>query len=284
MNPTVATRSSPLSRRRPCVRLALLLLVVGQCALGATIVVTRNDDPAPNGCLPGDCSLREAVAAANANVDPDLIQVPAANYGLPRGKLTLTGNVQIFGDTDATTKVEGDGTFPVFDIVGAADVKLARVTIQAHGAHAIDGEPDANTILEFVTVPENDSQIVVGGAANSNGSLSVRSSEIHSAIDCGNIRDCRVQEGSQIFRLKAGTSSATDMFVSITNSIIDGDLAVGDSGAVIATNGDVNVAYSTIQNTSLGLQVRLGILRSWCLIVSSTPATQRRSMSATRRR
>src|SRR6185436_8939838 len=59
MNPTVATRSSPLSRRRPCVRLALLLLVVGQCALGATIVVTRNDDPAPNGCLPGDCSLRE---------------------------------------------------------------------------------------------------------------------------------------------------------------------------------------------------------------------------------
>lgn len=237
----------------------LVLIAASSAVQAATLVVTRNDDPAPNGCLPGDCSLREAVAAANANVDPDLIQVPAANYGLLRGKLTLAGNVQIFGDTDATTKVEGDGTFPVFDIVGVADVKLARMTIQAHGAHAIDAEPDANTILEFVTVPENDSQIRAGGAANSNGSLSVRASEIHSAIDCGNIHDCRVQEGSQIFRLTAGTNSLTDMFVSITNSIIDGNLAVGDSGALIATNGEVNVAYSTVQNTSLGLQVRFAI-------------------------
>lgn len=261
-NATAQIRRPRVTRGASCngVRLAAFaMLAIAACAHAETIVVTRNDDPAPNGCLPGDCSLREAVAAANANANVDLIQVPAGNYGLPRGKLTLTGGVQIFGDTDATTKIEGDGTFPVFDILGAIDVKLARVTIQAHGAHAIDAEPDANTILEFVTIPENDSQIQAGGAANSNGSLSVRGSEIHSAIDCGNIRDCRVQEGSQIFRLKAGTSSATDMFVSITNSIIDGDLAVGDSGAVIATNGEVNVADSTIQNTTLGLQVRLGI-------------------------
>jgi CSLREA domain-containing protein len=259
-----ATQTVRFSRNRHAsgalARLMLVALLASAASAGAaTIVVTRNDDPVPDTCVPGDCSLREAVAAANANVDPDLIQVPAGNYGLPRGKLTLTGNVQIFGYTDAITKVEGDGTFPVFDIVGAADVKLARMTIQGHGAHAIDAEPDANTILEFITVAENDSQIQVGGAANSNGSLSVRASEIHSIIDCGNIRDCRVQESSRIFRLKAGTSSATDMYVSITNSIIDGDLGVGDSGAVIATNGYVSVTDTTIQNTTLGLQVRLGI-------------------------
>jgi len=48
------------------------------------------------------------------------------------------------------------------------------------------------------------------------------------------------------------------MVVSITDSVIDGDLAVGDSGAVIATNGEVTIANSTIQHTSLGLQILYG--------------------------
>jgi hypothetical protein len=257
MNRTAKTPSSSPARRHSYAFAALLLLA-GQCAVAETLVVTRNDDPVPNGCLPGDCSLREAIAGANANANGDLIQVPAGNYGLPRGKLVLTGPVEIYGSNEGTTKVEGDGISQVFDILGAITVKLARLTIQAHGAHAVDAEPDSRTFLDFVTIPENDSQVWAGDANNSIGTLAIRASEIHSYVDCGNITACRVQQGSQIFRLRAGSGSNTEMVVSITDSVIDGDLAVGDSGAVIATNGEVTIANSTIQHTSLGLQILYG--------------------------
>ena len=35
---------------------------------GTTFTVTRFDDPGPGPCQPGDCSLREAVMAANAKI------------------------------------------------------------------------------------------------------------------------------------------------------------------------------------------------------------------------
>jgi len=42
---------------------------------GADYVVSRTDDPAPGGCLPGDCSLREAVLASNTNPGVDTIRL-----------------------------------------------------------------------------------------------------------------------------------------------------------------------------------------------------------------
>ena len=55
-----------------------------------TFVVTRFDDPLPDGCQPADCSLREAATAASEN-DPfagdDRIQLEAGSYTLIRGEL-----------------------------------------------------------------------------------------------------------------------------------------------------------------------------------------------------
>ncbi|MBK8268691.1 MAG: hypothetical protein IPK83_10485 [Planctomycetes bacterium] len=48
----------------------------------AEFVVTRTDDPAPDGCAPGDCSLREAVIAANAAAGADTITLPAGTFTL----------------------------------------------------------------------------------------------------------------------------------------------------------------------------------------------------------
>jgi len=69
-----------------------LALIVCSCfdARAATFIVTRQDDPAPNGCNPGDCSLREAVNAANSNsaLGPrDIIQLAGVTYTLTAGVL-----------------------------------------------------------------------------------------------------------------------------------------------------------------------------------------------------
>lgn len=54
-------------------------------AAAADFTVTRTDDPAPNGCARGDCSLREAVIAASQAGGTNEIRVsPGATYTLQR--------------------------------------------------------------------------------------------------------------------------------------------------------------------------------------------------------
>ncbi len=60
----------------------------------ATYVVTRADDPTPGACAVGDCSLREAVIAANAN--------PGSTIQLTNGT-TYVLTIPASGNDDATT-------------------------------------------------------------------------------------------------------------------------------------------------------------------------------------
>jgi hypothetical protein len=84
-----------------CVVLAALLGAAAAPA-GAELVVNRTDDPAPNGCTPQDCSLREAVIASNAGIDNE-IALPANTYtlsivgagGAGEGDLDITSSVFI---------------------------------------------------------------------------------------------------------------------------------------------------------------------------------------------
>ncbi len=68
----------------------LFLAMLALDAQAATFQVTRVDDPAPGACVPGDCSLREAMDAAAVN-DPagevDVITVPSGSIVLTRGSL-----------------------------------------------------------------------------------------------------------------------------------------------------------------------------------------------------
>ncbi len=66
-------------------------------------VVTRLDDPAPDGCIAGDCSLREAVITANQLSGPDRILLPAGLVILSR---TTGGSGASVGDLDLLDAVE----------------------------------------------------------------------------------------------------------------------------------------------------------------------------------
>ena len=87
-----------------------LLATVSMRAHAATFVVTRLDDPAPNGCQPGDCSLREAAIAADGN-DPfaarDVIQLGVGTCTLTLGVLPLNQNLEVTsGFTNASNTSE----------------------------------------------------------------------------------------------------------------------------------------------------------------------------------
>jgi CSLREA domain-containing protein len=78
---------------------ALCCVIVATPAAAATYTVTRLDDPLPGACLPTDCSLREAVIAANANPDADLVLLGAGVHELTQ---IGAGADELHGDLDIT--------------------------------------------------------------------------------------------------------------------------------------------------------------------------------------
>ena len=107
----------------------LFILTAGGIAAQAatTFKVTRFDDPAPGACTASNCSLREAILAANSNPGTDTIQVPAGLYTLTiPGELPITDGVVIekTGSGTAAT-VNANGT-----ITGARAFKVSTVGCQ----------------------------------------------------------------------------------------------------------------------------------------------------------
>lgn len=98
--------------------LTLLLFLVGGRAepvhADVTFTVTRRDDPTPGICWPWDCSLREAVIAANATPGEDTIRLPVVRdyiLTIPEDPLAPdsaeTGDLLITDDLVITSQFDG---------------------------------------------------------------------------------------------------------------------------------------------------------------------------------
>src|SRR5438093_13072220 len=104
-------------------RLLRLVALLGGVALGAadvraaSLTVTRTDDTERGTCAPGDCSLREAIEAANAlTMEASTITLPAGTYVLSIAqRLSMTADITITGAGPATTIVDGNHLVGVFD-------------------------------------------------------------------------------------------------------------------------------------------------------------------------
>jgi CSLREA domain-containing protein len=90
--------------------------------------VTTTQDRA-NVCAVGNCSLREAVMAANACPGRNLIDVPAGRYQLTLGNLGITEEVTIIGagrDATVVEDVRGWGAFAVQHTGGIDRLSVIR--------------------------------------------------------------------------------------------------------------------------------------------------------------
>jgi CSLREA domain-containing protein len=121
------------------------------------LIVTRIDDPAPDGCAPGDCSLREAVLAANAGPSPDTIVLGARTYtlsippdGTPQdgldGDLDVFQDVTIRGRGAGRTLIDGGNVDRVFNLVTVNNATMRDLTISngSVGTDTIGGGAIAN--------------------------------------------------------------------------------------------------------------------------------------------
>ena len=98
----------------------LTWLAAPQAAWAATFTVTKTADTNDGACN-ADCSLREAIVAANAAAGADIITLPAGTYTLSRsgvdntavnGDLDVTGPLTINGAAQATTIIQAGSSGP----------------------------------------------------------------------------------------------------------------------------------------------------------------------------
>lgn len=217
----------PTTRAR-LVLTALLALAIPAAAAAVNFPVTKTADTADGTC-DADCSLREAIIAANALAGPDIVTVPAGTYLLTipgatgedaaaTGDLDIgSGGLTINGAGAATTIVDGGGTIRVFEVVGTGTVAVTGLTIR-------------NGLGGFGAGIEND---------NNGASLTIDQSQI--------LNNTATSFGGGVNNNGGGT-------ITITNSVISGNTATFFGGGVNNNiGGTVNIDATTISmNTANG--------------------------------
>ncbi len=165
----------------------LLFLVAGDSppASAATFTVTKTVDTEDGAC-DADCSLREAIIAANLHAGAGTINVPPGIYVLTMGELDIIGDATIVGAGPSSSILDGAGLDRVFDIgQGGAHitVQISGVTIRngdARGAFGGGGiySYNATLTLKDLIVSGNRADRDGGGIMNDEGVLTITDSTI----------------------------------------------------------------------------------------------------------
>ena len=200
--------------------LAVAMLAMASVASGKTYRATRTDDPAPNGCKTKDCSLREAVIAANASGMPATILLrPGKRYELTRPG--LGEDAAVTGDLDLTSQlaVETKG------FVGRNKNKRhrgARAVIDGNDIDRIFDVHGPGLRLDGIVARDGHARMSAGddgdGGAIRGGFLKIHNSRLVSNVAAGN--------GG------AFAITASPFNVAMSMSLLKGNTAAGNGGAV----------------------------------------------------
>ena len=158
-----------LSRDTACGYFDAMLDALGG-AFVQTYAVTKTADSGDGACN-GDCSLREAVAAANAAGGRTRINLPAGIHALNLGQLFVTGDVHIHGVGAGASIIDGNLTSRLFGLESpTARLVLSRLTLR-NGNGDFGGAllNKGTAILDRVTLTGNRARN--GGGILNTGSL-----------------------------------------------------------------------------------------------------------------
>lgn len=237
-----------MGRGRPVGRFA------GQASAFQVFTVTRFDDPAPNGCLVSDCSLREAVLAANALAGYDLVLLGTGTYAVASTVL-VQDEVRILGVGPASSRVLATAPLePLLQIDESAPTSLVleNLSIDAAGGEEVSGIASASLVLEFVLAPNPESSFFLD--FGDGGVVNVFDSDIAGSFGFFGSRYAAIED-SRFGRLSIlQTSSAVNYQTYLQRVIVDGIDQTG--GALrIDSAGEVRLYDVTVQNTSSGLYI-----------------------------
>jgi CSLREA domain-containing protein/uncharacterized repeat protein (TIGR01451 family) len=271
-----------IRRLRALLVVTAFLIVFGATgtAYATTFPVTKFADTADGTC-DSDCSLREAVIAANANPGADTINVPSGHYTLSRegtfednsstGDLDISGDTTIVGSGARSTIIDGNQIDRVIEVVSppicfnvcaagaiTIPVSISGVTITGGLAPATTGGGGISVSNSNFSLDLSNSTVTnnsnpdgkgpgFGGGIFSAGPLTVTASTI----------------SDNSARYGAGVNVRGNNSASFTNDTISGNNSNGGNGAgVLAqTSGAVRFLNSTIAGNTVETEGRMPVTR-----------------------
>ena len=266
--------------RSKCALLSAVLglsvgLILASPASAATFSPTRFDDPAPaKKCKPTDCSLREAIRAANNHNGSDKVELGKGTYELEippadggtnvDGQLFMLGELTLRGLGPRKTKIDANGIDRVLGVAGTGSIKGVTLKGGDAGANPFhDSRGGAIlSIADKLSVKNailKDNTAQFGGAISASGAeLTVKESTITSNIasEGGGIHLPSRTGAAPVTYLRYSTVSgnsalkggglladgsavfgASTPIVQGFNSTVAGNTANGDGGGVLSDNG-----------------------------------------------
>lgn len=210
----------------------------------ASFTVTKTADT-NDGVCDSDCSLREAIRAANAAPGADIITLPGGLYTLTRsgadnvgavGDLDITGPVTIQGAGAGVTVINGNSLDRVFDIFGA-QVTISGLTIRNGMTTSPGGGINLNastTLTLTASTVISNSASSGGGVYNGGGTLVISDSVIGES-GVGNRANAN---GGGV----AGVSGNT----TILNTSLISNTAANNAGGLYASGGATTLTHVSI--------------------------------------
>lgn len=157
-----------------------LILLLASSASAADFVVTRYDDPPPNGCLATDCSLREAVIAAVGGANRVVLSagtyqltiVDTGGSGSNSGGLRVSGTFEIAGPGADLTRIDGAG---VSESILIGEGNQLNLTVRGirfqnsdeHGLLLLDGA----ALVEDCAFVDNGGVVFLGAGLAANNAM-----------------------------------------------------------------------------------------------------------------
>jgi CSLREA domain-containing protein len=244
----------------------------------ATFVVTKTADTADGTC-DADCSLREAITAANAAAGADVITVPAGTYTLTiagtnenanaDGDLDIVSAVTINGAGSGTTIIQANAAPDTANervmhcLTAATAVFINDVTIR-HGVYRFAGGDfggagvrietnTSNVTFNRVLVTANHSETRGGGlqVATNGANMTVNDSVISNNRSGSDVASSQSRGGGiDILLGGSGGSTVNINNTTLTNneSITTANNSFGANMTITQAGATVNVTNSTFSN------------------------------------
>jgi hypothetical protein len=220
-----------------------LVLTFASSAFARTFKVTRNDDPTPGPCAPGDCSLREAVLAADGHAGADSITFARGLSGetveLTAGELLLRRKLTIFGPGASKLKVSGNQQSRVFHVTGG-QITIRGITIK-------NGHEDATPTGPKCPNSSASYYMFGGGILQDAGSLKL------DRVKVSNNSVLRSPAGGAI--VGGGGIGIVDGTLLLTHSRLTGNTADGgaisEGGGIVNCIGEVTLNRTTVANSAV---------------------------------
>ena len=265
---------------------AIASLALAAPAAAKKFEVTARTDPAPDGCTTQECSLREAVLAANARSGPDRVVLPkrktynlSIDNSIPPGEdeaaegdLDITDTLRVTHPGKGRAKVDANGIDRVFELFEGGSTIWKRIVVTGGVAPpnpASDGgggirATDSDVTLRRSSVLRNLTEADFGGGIELVGDagLAARRSAIsynRSAEDSGAVEagagPISIARSKLVGNVASASGGAlyldTEEPVRIIRSTIaDNQAQNGPGGGIDLNNGTLSVQGSTIAGNS----------------------------------